>query len=268
MPINIGDNFSYLGKKFLDNRESFDTFEAMNSCTDVPIGFITYCIEDKKRYEYTEFGWVEYVVTGGGSGGSIKEVEMSDRQPTDRNVLMWINTSEDAQTEIIAKINDQMVSKDATWSSEKINDIMKDVNIDVSQENIIYVGDIEPTDTNVLWFDTNDVYNITEENSLITELKNLISYLNNRIVELEERVTYLELNGGGNGGNGGGTINPPIEDTTSYVLLEDGSELLLEDGDNLLLEQNINIISDNCVLLEDGSELLLEDGDNLLLEVM
>ena len=60
MSINIGDNFSYLGKKFLDNRQSFDTLVAMNNCTDVPVGFITFCKEDNKRYEYTNEGWTEF----------------------------------------------------------------------------------------------------------------------------------------------------------------------------------------------------------------
>ena len=60
MSINIGDNFSYLGKKFLDNRQSFDTLVAMNNCTDVPVGFITFCKEDNKRYEYTSEGWTEF----------------------------------------------------------------------------------------------------------------------------------------------------------------------------------------------------------------
>ena len=60
MSINIGDNFSYLGRKFLDERQSFDTLALMNSCSDVPIGFITFCKEDNKRYEYTNEGWIEY----------------------------------------------------------------------------------------------------------------------------------------------------------------------------------------------------------------
>ena len=60
MSINIGDNFSYLGKKFLDNRQSFDTLELMNNCSDAPLGFITYCKEDNKRYEYSDAGWIEY----------------------------------------------------------------------------------------------------------------------------------------------------------------------------------------------------------------
>ena len=52
MSLNIGDNFKYLGKKFLDNRESFNTLEEMRACTGVPKGFITLCYEDNKRYEY------------------------------------------------------------------------------------------------------------------------------------------------------------------------------------------------------------------------
>ena len=61
MALNIGDNFKYLGKKFLDDRESFDTLEAMNSCNDVPERFITYCKETDKRYEYKNGAWVEYL---------------------------------------------------------------------------------------------------------------------------------------------------------------------------------------------------------------
>ena len=60
MSINIGDNFSYLGKKFLDARQSFDTLESMQLCSDVPLGFITFCKENNKRYEYGQNGWVEY----------------------------------------------------------------------------------------------------------------------------------------------------------------------------------------------------------------
>ena len=52
MSINIGDNFSYLGKKFLDDREHFDTVAKMKACNDVPNGFMTYCDETNTRYEY------------------------------------------------------------------------------------------------------------------------------------------------------------------------------------------------------------------------
>ena len=78
MSLNIGDNFSYLGKKFLDNRQSFDTLELMNNCSDVPIGFITFCKEDNKRYEYTESGWVELV------GGGNVNIDLSDYVTNDK----------------------------------------------------------------------------------------------------------------------------------------------------------------------------------------
>ena len=58
MSLKIGDNFSYLGKKFLDERQSFDTLELMYACDDVPEGFITYCKETEKRYEYKNGEWI------------------------------------------------------------------------------------------------------------------------------------------------------------------------------------------------------------------
>lgn len=73
MSLNIGDNFSYLGKKFLDARESFETVALMKACVDVPEGFITYCKEDKKRYEFKDNTWVEYVTTGTGGTGMTDE---------------------------------------------------------------------------------------------------------------------------------------------------------------------------------------------------
>ena len=68
MSLNIGDNFKYLGKKFLDARESFDTLEEMNACNDVPKGFITICYEDNKRYEYDGSAWIEYIINGDSTG--------------------------------------------------------------------------------------------------------------------------------------------------------------------------------------------------------
>ncbi len=174
MPINIGDNFSYLGNSFLDNRESFDTLEDMYLCTDVPVGFITYCVENKRRYEYTENGWVEYIVSGG-SGEGKREVEMSNIQPMDNNILMWINTSEEMHTEIVARINDQMTATDTTWSSEKIDYAIK--NIDPSQVEIdlsdyvtkeeinnlekIETSNVEPTEQSIsMWINTSETTQI------------------------------------------------------------------------------------------------------------
>lgn len=75
MSLNIGDNFKYLGKKFLDERESFDTLELMNACNDVPEGFITYCKENQKRYEYKDGAWKVYTVSGGTGGAGMTDEE-------------------------------------------------------------------------------------------------------------------------------------------------------------------------------------------------
>ena len=67
MAINVGDNFSYQGKKYLDNRQSFKTLSELQAYSNVPEGFIAYCEEDKKRYEYVDGVWAEYVVTSSGT---------------------------------------------------------------------------------------------------------------------------------------------------------------------------------------------------------
>ena len=67
MAINVGDNFNYQGKKYLDNRQSFKTLSELQAYTNVPEGFIAYCEEDKKRYEYVDGVWTEYVVASSGT---------------------------------------------------------------------------------------------------------------------------------------------------------------------------------------------------------
>ena len=54
MPIQIGDNFQYRGKKPLDNRNSFDTTSEMKSYLDsfIDEGHISYCKETNKHYKY------------------------------------------------------------------------------------------------------------------------------------------------------------------------------------------------------------------------
>ena len=64
MAIKIGDNFSYQGKKFLDDRQSFTTLSELQSYTNVPNGFIAYCEENGKRYEFVDNEWIEFVMNG------------------------------------------------------------------------------------------------------------------------------------------------------------------------------------------------------------
>ena len=104
MSLSIGDNFKYLGKKFLDDRESFATLEAMKNCTTVPDGFITYCKEDGKRYEFNSSNnineltgkWTEFSVKGNGGGSHY----LGNEEPEDMEAIWFFDSKESATIEI------------------------------------------------------------------------------------------------------------------------------------------------------------------------
>ena len=51
----------------------------------------------------------------------LEKIESSETEPTNEMVGIWINTSEDESTNVIARINDDNIASNTTWSSEKIN---------------------------------------------------------------------------------------------------------------------------------------------------
>lgn len=105
MSIIIGDNFGYGGKKFLDSRESFDTLEAMKNFTQVPDGFVTYCKEDGKRYEFKSSNnineltgkWVEFSAKSGGDDASHY---VGSEAPEDENAIWFSPGVETAYSDI------------------------------------------------------------------------------------------------------------------------------------------------------------------------
>ena len=59
----------------------------------------------------------------------LDKVVSSDTEPTNSNIILWINTSQSRSTEIVARIKDNLVNKETTWSSEKIsNSILEKYN--------------------------------------------------------------------------------------------------------------------------------------------
>ncbi len=239
MSIHIGDNFKYLGKKFLDDRESFATIAEMKACQSVPDGFITYCREDEKRYEFKSSNtineltgkWTEFVVNVSNNGGSNGGTD-TPQQPVD-----------------------------------PIPPVV------IGECDCTYMGEDEPDDTDKIWFldDSNVISSgVTYENPLIEELFAIIQSMQNQITQLQADVEYLKLNGGGGipieppGGGG----NEPGAEGVIFFSLEDGSGFFdLEDGSGcMILEETITVVKDETLLLEDGSCVLLEDGSYMLLE--
>ena len=51
----------------------------------------------------------------------LEKIESSELEPTNEMISLWINTSEETSTNVIARINDDTVASNTTWSSEKIN---------------------------------------------------------------------------------------------------------------------------------------------------
>ena len=52
------------------------------------------------------------------------QIETSPNEPTDEDVVIWIDTSEDMQLNEVARINDNTVASNTTWSSEKIDNTL------------------------------------------------------------------------------------------------------------------------------------------------
>lgn len=79
MGISVADNFKHLSKKFLDDRESFDTLADMKavSDSDIPEGFETYCKATDKRYKFLSTNAVD------ANTGKWREVEYGGGGTTD-----------------------------------------------------------------------------------------------------------------------------------------------------------------------------------------
>lgn len=58
----VADNFLYKGKKPLDARAQFDSLASLASFDKayIPEGFVTYCLEDKKNYKFSNGEWEEH----------------------------------------------------------------------------------------------------------------------------------------------------------------------------------------------------------------
>lgn len=255
MSLNIGDNFKYGGKKFLDDRESFDTLEAMKNYERVPDGFITYCKEDGKRYEFKSSNnineltgkWTEFIV----------DIEMPDIDVDDlchmgsdapeKDSSIWFYTGLTASSSDISLDNPLITELFAC-----IRDLQAQVQqlqADVEYLKINGGGD-RPSVPPV----TPDPDEPEEEDELF-------------------RIIMEDGSGGFLLEDGSGVVileESVVADKESNFLLEDGFNLLLEDGSLLLLElddSNKPTTDEKSNLkLENDFDLLLEDGDLMLLE--
>ena len=276
MSLNIGDNFKYGGKKFLDDRESFDTLEAMKNYERVPDGFITYCKENGKRYEFKSSNnideltgrWTEFIVNveiPEFPEIEIPEVEidmddlyhMGEDTPENEDSV-WFFTGVEAASSGVSLDNPLIIELLANIKELKaqVQQLQEDVeylkiNGGGSMPDVppIIPDPDDPDDP-----DEPDKPDIPEEDD--DSIFKLIMEDDSGGFLLEDESGSIILE------------ESVFVDKVSNFLLEDGFNLLLEDGSLLLFEEQEVIVDDkkSNITLEDGFDLLLEDGSLMLLE--
>ena len=128
MAINIGDNFSYQGKKYLDDRQSFKTLSELQNYKNVPEGFIAYCEENKKRYEYKNGTWSEYVVasSGGSSGGGTINEDVATKEYVDELIESHTHEEYDIKFDDVrvgTATNEGLTALDFYANGEKVKSV-------------------------------------------------------------------------------------------------------------------------------------------------
>ena len=302
MSLNIGDNFKYGGKKFLDDRESFDTLEAMKNYERVPDGFITYCKENGKRYEFKSSNnideltgrWTEFIVNV--EIPEIPEVEidmdelyhMGEDTPENEDSIWFFTGVESASTgisldnplivELLATIRElkaqvQQLQEDVEYlkingggSVPDVPPIEPDPDPDEPDEPVIPDDPEEDDDSifKLIMEDDSGGFLLEDESgSLILEESVFVDKVSNFL--LEDGFNLLLEDGDLLLFEEQEVI---VDDKKSNITLEDGFDLLLEDGSLMLLESSIveEEKSDPSLLMENGDNLLLESGYNILME--
>jgi hypothetical protein len=248
MAIKIGANFSYNGPNFLDTRQSFATLEEMKNCLLVPDGFITYCQEDEKRYEFKSSNTINELT------GKWREFKVN--QEIDSSLLedcYYLGTEEPADDKIWFYNSTANSSSEVTYDNPLIAELFA-----VIQSMQAQITQLQ-ADVEYLKLNGGGGFPIEPPDGPGDEPD-----------EPEEIEVYLTLEDGGlfELEDGGFVIlEETIHVTKDPVLiLEDGFSFLLEDGSFILLEETVSVVKDNLMLLESGAEMLLENGKNILLE--
>ena len=122
MAINVGDNFSYQGKKFLDNRQSFKTLAELQIYSSVPEGFLAYCEENKKRYEFIDGVWTEYIIASENYVDELIESHTHEEYLTEHQDISHLAT-QTFVNEQISQIEPGMSDSEREQLDKNTNDI-------------------------------------------------------------------------------------------------------------------------------------------------
>ena len=192
--IKITSGFDLSAKLPLDNRSIVNTIEERDEHVEnnrAYEGMKVYVLSEKKEYRYNGTDWEDLINATNGDA-SIKEVELSEIEPTDENISIWINTAEDISIDVVPKINDKIIASDTTWSSEKINaSIISGGSSDSSSIDLTSYALKSEVPTKVSQLDNDKNYLTEIPSEYITEQE--LAQTNSSVQKLNEKYDGLSI---------------------------------------------------------------------------
>ena len=263
--IKLSTGFDLNAKSPLDNREWFKTIAERDLLPDINLyeGLMCFVDETKHNYQYINGEWVDKDIGGGsgtGSGKSVKEIEYGETEPTDENISIWVDTSNDAG--VMQSFADALLQE----FRSTIADLYKEI-ADLKEQNkklearVTYLemngggsgGDIpiEPDTNDIIMVDENN-YVLTFEDGSIMCFDNVETETTTDIIITDEDGSIMCF-----------SIKEIEANATKLLTFEDDSIMTFEDGS--LMCFNVEITND-IILINELEEILIDENNNILIE--
>lgn len=178
--IKLSTGFDLNSQSPLDNREVFETIRERDSLPRINLyeGLHCYVKETKKNYQYIDGSWVDFAVSSdgivGGTVSSLPEIEYGDEEPTDGNIMLWVDTSADEGVSslltdsFILEIRNSIQSLNSQIDKLKSENIALEKRIAYLENNVSFGGNGGGNGGNDNDDDTNANQLIFEDGTILT----------------------------------------------------------------------------------------------------